>query len=215
MPAMSAMPSIVGSIVIATLLQGPANLQVRENTRIPAPNELPKGTVIPIQLLTKISTKTVKEGDGVYAMTVFPITLNNEIVIPVGSWVQGKITAVQRPGRVKGKAGLALSFQTLTLASGSKIPLYASLAGSSDAKTDSEGKLEGESSKGQDAATIGKVATVPAVIGGATSGRKGAGIGGAGGAAAGLAAVLLTRGKDLVLDRGTTLEIVLDRPLEP
>ena len=41
---------------------------------------------------------------------------------------------------------------------------------------------------------------------------KGAAVGGAGGAAVGAAAVLLTRGKDLVLEPGTTIEIVLDRP---
>ena len=40
-------------------------------------------------------------------------------------------------------------------------------------------------------------------------------IGGAGGAAAGAVGVLLTRGDDLVLEPGTTLEIVLDRPVEP
>jgi type IV secretion system protein VirB10 len=209
------MSAIVGSIVMAAMLQGPANLQVTENTKVPEANIVPKGTTIPIQLLSRISTKTVKEGDGVYGMTIFPITLNNEIVIPVGSSVKGKITEVQRPGRVKGKAGLALSFQTLILPSGSTIPLYASLAGSSDAKTDSEGKLEGDSSKGDDAATVAKTTSVPAAIGGVAGGRKGAGIGAGGGAAAGLATVLLTRGKDLVLDRGTTLEIVLDRPLEP
>ena len=41
----------------------------------------------------------------------------------------------------------------------------------------------------------------------------GAGVGGAAGAAAGLTAVLLTRGPDLVLPRGGTLEMILDRPL--
>jgi type IV secretion system protein VirB10 len=199
----------------ALLLQGPANLQISENTKIPEANVLPKGTTIPIQLVAKLSTKTLKEGDGVYAMTIFPITLNNEIVIPVGSSVKGKVTQVQRPGKVKGKAALALSFQLLILPSGSTIPLYASLAGSSEATTNEEGKLQGESSKGDDVGTVAKTTSVPAGIGGIAGGRKGAGIGAAGGAAAGLATVLLTRGKDLVLDRGTTLEIVLDRPLEP
>jgi hypothetical protein len=44
---------------------------------------------------------------------------------------------------------------------------------------------------------------------------KGAGVGAAAGGAIGAATVLLTRGKDIVLPPGTTLEIVLDRPLEP
>ena len=41
----------------------------------------------------------------------------------------------------------------------------------------------------------------------------GAGIGAAAGATAGLMGVLLSRGPDAVLTRGTTLEMVLDRPL--
>jgi type IV secretion system protein VirB10 len=41
----------------------------------------------------------------------------------------------------------------------------------------------------------------------------GAGIGAAAGAAAGLIGVLLSRGPDAVLAQGTTLEMVLDRPL--
>jgi type IV secretion system protein VirB10 len=197
------------------MVQGPVNLQLSEIAKVPPPNVIPKGTVIPIQLLTKISTKTLKEGDGVYGMTVYPITVNNEIIIPVGSWVNGKITQVQRPGKIKGKAGLALSFQTLVLPSGSTIPLYASLAGSSDAVRTAEGKLEGDSSVGEDATTIAKTTAVPAVIGGVVNGQRGARVGAGAGAGVGLATVLLTRGKDIVLDRGSTLEIVLDRPLEP
>jgi len=212
---MSAISAIGGSIVMALLVQGPVNLQLSEVAKIPSAIVIPKGTVIPIQLIAKLSTKTLKEGDGVYGMTIFPITVNNEIVIPVGSNVKGKVTQVQRPGKVKGKAGLALSFQTLILPSGSTIPLYASLVGSSEATTSAEGKLEGESSKVDDVTTVAKTTAVPAVIGGVVSGQRGARVGAGAGAAVGLATVLMTRGKDIVLDKGSTLEIVLDRPLEP
>jgi type IV secretion system protein VirB10 len=41
----------------------------------------------------------------------------------------------------------------------------------------------------------------------------GAGIGAAAGATAGLIGVLVTRGPDAVLARGTTMEMVLDRPI--
>jgi type IV secretion system protein VirB10 len=41
----------------------------------------------------------------------------------------------------------------------------------------------------------------------------GAGIGAAAGAAAGMIGVLSSRGPDAVLARGTTLEMVLDRPI--
>ncbi len=41
----------------------------------------------------------------------------------------------------------------------------------------------------------------------------GAGIGAAAGAAAGIAGVLITRGPDAVLAKGSTVEMILDRPL--
>jgi type IV secretion system protein VirB10 len=42
---------------------------------------------------------------------------------------------------------------------------------------------------------------------------KGAGIGAAAGAAAGMIGVLMSRGPDALLERGSTLEMVLDRDL--
>jgi type IV secretion system protein VirB10 len=214
---MPALPSMmIGSVAMALLLQGPANLKLSPDVNIPSPLVVARGTTIPVSLQTRISTKTVKEGDNIYTTTIVPITVNNQIVIPVGTFINGKITKVVRPGKVKGKAGLALTFQTIIFPTGITLPLSATLSGSDSAETDEEGKLKGESSVGDD---VGKVATttaVPAVVGGAVNGRaKGAAIGGAAGAGVGLATVLLTRGKDLVLDRGTTLEIVLNRPLEP
>ena len=205
-------------LVLALLLQdGPKNLQVSDTAKLKAPLVVPKGTIIPIALINTVSTKTAKDGDTVYARTTFPITVNNEIVIPVGTHVRGKITEAVRPGRVKGKGELSLSFQVLVMPSGMTIDLYATLAGVGDAGTKKgETGIQGESTKGEDA---GKVAGGAA--GGALGGiihqrsTKTAGVGAAAGGIIGVAGVLLTRGKDLVLGPGTTLEIVLDRPLEP
>jgi hypothetical protein len=217
----------LGAVTVALLLQGPAetdsgprNLQLKQDAVVNPEVIVPVGTAIPIALLNKISTKNAKDGDGVYARTIFPITVNNQIVIPEGSRVKGKISVVQRPGRVKGRAALALSFQTLILPNGTNIPIYASLGGASGAgERVGEATIKGDSSKGEDARTIGTTTATGAVIGGVASSDnsrgKGVGIGAGAGAAAGLATVLLTRGKDLVLEPGATLEIVLDRPLEP
>jgi type IV secretion system protein VirB10 len=168
-------------------------------------------------LTSRVSTKNSKDGDGVYAKTTFPITVDNKIVIPEGSYVRGKITEVQRPGRVKGKGELTLNFQMLVLPSGISIPIYTSLGGAGGAgERKGEATVQGDSSKGDDAKTVGTDAATGGLIGViANRGVKGAAVGGAGGAAVGVATVLLTRGKDLVLDPGTTIEIVLDRPIEP
>jgi type IV secretion system protein VirB10 len=210
---------MVYMLLFALVLQdtGPRNLQVAENAKIKAPLVVPVGTAIPVALVNSISTKTAKDGDGVYARTTFPITVNNEIAIPVGTSIKGKITEVIRPGRVKGKAELTISFQQIIFPNGNTMPLYATLGSVGDAGTrKGETTIEGESGKGQDAGTVATDSANGAILGGVGARSvKGAGIGAAAGGAVGLATVLLTRGKDVVLQPGTSLEIVLDRAIEP
>src|SRR5215471_17499660 len=166
---------MIGSIVLGLLLsqgQGPKSLDVDPDKVLP-PVVVPAGTVIPVKLTSRISSKHAQDGDGIYGTTSFPITVNNKIVIPEGSHVKGKITAVKRPGRVKGKAELALNFQTIVLPSGITLPIYTSLGGtggSGDRK--GEATIEGDSSKGEDAKTIGTTAASGAIIGVIANGGK-------------------------------------------
>jgi type IV secretion system protein VirB10 len=209
------MIGMIGTILLVLGIQGPRNLQVDENDRIVPPRIVVAGTSIPVSLTNRISTKNAKDGDGVYATTVFPITVDNQIVVPVGSYVRGRIVEVKRPGRVSGKGELTISFQTLVLPSGITVPIYTSLGGiGGPGERSGENSVEGEASKGRDAEGVGSAAGQGALIGVIAGGGKGAAIGAAGGAAAGAVGVLLTRGQDLTLEPGTTLEIILDRPLE-
>jgi hypothetical protein len=207
---------MIAIIILAALLQGgPKKLDVEESKIMP-PLIVPVGTVIPITLTSRLTTKNAKDGDGIYGKTAFPITVDNKIVIPEGSSVRGKVSEVKRAGRIKGKAEITLNFQTLVLPSGITLPIYTSLAGAGGAgERTGEATVQGESSKGKDAGTIGTSAGVGALGGVITRGGKGAAVGGVGGAVLGTAGVLLSRGEDLVLEPGTVLEIVLDRPLEP
>jgi hypothetical protein len=209
---------MIGWVVLAALLQqlGPKSIDV-DPAKVQPAVVVPAGTVIPVTLTSSVSSKNSHDGDGVYGRTSFPVTVGSKIVIPEGSYVRGKISEIKRPGKVKGKAELTLNFQSLTLPSGVTIPIYTSLRGAGDAGArKGEATVQGDSSKTQDAGTIERTTVEGAVIG-AIAGRSGAGagIGGAAGAAAGAAAVLLTRGKDVVLHPGTTLEVVLDRDIEP
>jgi type IV secretion system protein VirB10 len=65
-------------------------------------------------------------------------------------------------------------------------------------------------------ATAAGAGTSVGVIAGSASGRPvmGTAVGAAAGAAAGMVGVLLSRGQDVVLGRGTVVEMVLDRSLE-
>jgi hypothetical protein len=183
---------------------------------------VPTGTRIPLSLINSISTKNSAEGDRVYLETVFPILANGKIVIPPGSYVMGTVTEVKRPGRVKGRGELYLRFDSLTLPNGVTRDFRArvgSLDGTSNDELDrGEGKIRSAGNKGGDARTIAETTSAGTSVGaiaGSIAGRPGMGlgIGAAAGAAAGLMGVLLTRGPDAVLARGTTLEMLMDRPV--
>jgi hypothetical protein len=188
----------------------------------PASYVVQPGTRIPLSLINSVSTKHSLEGDRVYLETVFPILADGRVVIPPGSYVAGTITRVKRPGRVKGRGELYLRFDSLTLPNGVTRDFRArvgALDGRANEELDkSEGKIKSEGNKAGDARTVGEATAAGAsvgVIAGGAAGHygMGAGIGAAAGAAAGLMSVLLSRGPDAVLARGSTLEMVLDRPV--
>jgi len=179
---------------------------------------IPSGTHLPLILHNGISTRSAKIGDPVYLETLFPVMIDGKVVIPAGSYVSGEITESKRPGRVKGRGELMVRLNTLILPNAYQVNLNAapSNAGTGGAETvDNEGKIKGDSSKGADVGTVMTTTAAGAGIGGlATRTPAGAGIGAGIGAAAGLVAVLLTRGPEAELPRGTSLEAVLNRPLE-
>src|ERR1051325_478751 len=158
---------MVAIILLAAMLQqaGPKSLDV-DPSKIMPPVVVPAGTVIPITLTSRVNTKNSKDGDGIYGKTSFPITVDNKIVIPEGSAVRGRISEVKKPGRVKGKAELTINFQTLVLPSGITIPIYTSLRGAGGAgERKGEATVQGDSSKGDDAKTIGTDAATGGLIG--------------------------------------------------
>ena len=187
-----------------------------------APNEyvVEPGTRMLLRLTNSVNTKHTAAGDHVYLETAVPIYVNERLVIPRGSYVVGTVMEAHQAGRVKGKSDLSLRFESVTLPNG-VTRTFRSLPGSVDGRGDlnrKEGKIEGEGNKGGDARTVGETTAAGTGIGtlaGAASGHlgMGAGIGAAAGAAAGLAKVLGSRGPDVVLPQGTTMELVLDREL--
>jgi type IV secretory pathway VirB10-like protein len=199
-----------------------------ENSATPAATEasstagrilVPSGTQIPLVLKQAISTRNAKAGDAVYAETNFPVTMNDRVIIPAGTYVQGRITEVRRAGHVKGKAEILMHFTTLVFPTGYTTLLPGAVenvpgADSTHMKGE-EGKVVHDGSKAKDAGTIASTAGTGATIGAlATQSAKGAGIGGLAGAAAGLGYALLTRGPDVMLPAGTSIQMVLQRPLE-
>jgi type IV secretion system protein VirB10 len=178
---------------------------------------LPTGTKLPLALKHAITTKSARDGDAVYAETTFPVVVNDQVIIPAGAYVQGAISNVKRPGRVKGRAEILVHFNTLIFPNGYTLLLPGAVdnvPGMDNGKMkDKEGTIQGDGQKGKDAARIAEAAGTGGLIGAAADGGKGAAIGGAGGGVIGLAAVLLSRGPDLRLEAGSTIETVLERPI--
>lgn len=179
---------------------------------------VPSGTKIPLTLKQGVTTKSARPGDPIYAQTAFPVTQHDQIVIPAGTFVQGEVMRVVRPGRVKGRAELQLSFTSMIFPNGYTVMLPGAVQNTPGSTTNTvkgkEGTIQGDSSKGKDAATIA-AATVPgAGIGAIADGGKGAAIGAAGGGVLGLATVLLTRGPEVTLGTGDSVEMVLENSIE-
>lgn len=179
------------------------------------------GTRIPLSMVNSVSTKHSQEGDRVYLETTFPVAIDGRIVIPAGSYVMGTISAMERPGKVKGRGEFFLRFDSLMLPNGVERDFRARVSGldgrAAEDLDKEEGVITSEGNKAGDARAVGETAAWGASIGGlAGIGSRpgmGVGIGAAAGATAGLLGVLLSRGPDAVLAKGTTVEMVLDRQI--
>jgi type IV secretion system protein VirB10 len=176
---------------------------------------IPAGTKVPVALKHAISTKTTQEGDAVYAETTFPVVANGRVLIPAGTYVQGRISHIQRAGHVKGRAEVLMHFTTLIYPSGYTVMLPGSVENAPGVdKTsvkDQEGTIRGDSQTGEKVGTVASTAGTGAVIGGLSHGGKGALVGAGIGGAVGTAIALLSRGNDVKLDAGTTVEMVIQR----
>jgi hypothetical protein len=160
----------------------------------------------------------------VYLSSVFPVTVGNRVMIPVGVYVQGVVDHVTHPNRGAGKAQLDMHFTSMIFPNGTVVEIPGvvdALPGAKQqtVKDDQEGTIEQNGDKGRNAAETAKVALPTGAgvgtIGGAVSGHPiEGGLAGLGVGAATVGLVsLFTRNADLDIPSGTQVEMVLQRPL--
>jgi type IV secretion system protein VirB10 len=211
-------------LLLALLLTASAVAQtVMPSETKPPVTELiiPSGTKVPVSLKHAISTKSARDGDPIYAETTFPIVLNDRVLIPANTYVQGRISGIKHPGRIKGRAELLIHFTTMIYPSGYTVLLPGAVDNVPGAdKTNmkgEEGTIQQQGEKGRDAGAAASNASTGAmtgaVVGGLSQGRQGALIGAATGGVLGVAIALLSKGSDVRLESGTTLEMVIQRPI--
>jgi len=218
---------LCGVLTIAAAAQATSAEPTTEKTAVQPGNPperaaqaltVPAGTKVLLQLKSPIDTKSAHVGDGVYCQTSFPVTQDNIVVIPAGTYVKGEIAQVERAGRIKGRAQILFHFNSMIFPNGYTVDLPGALKSTPGATnstvSDDEGTVKANGQKGKDAGTVAKTGATGAVIGTvATRTGSGAAIGGLAGGAVGLGQVLFTRGQDVRIEQGTSLEMVLQRPL--
>lgn len=157
-------------------------------------------------LNTPISTKTARENDR-FTMTVRTPTEYQ------GAIIEGHITGVQRSGRVTGRSGMTLNFDSIRLRDGSSYRFTALVEsvrtqGGDEVKVNNEGTVQSGDSRGQTTAKRAAIGTaLGAIIGAIAGGGKGAAIGATVGAGAGAGSVYAQGKDDLELNNGTEVRV--------
>lgn len=162
---------------------------------------MPANTLLHMRLENRVASNTSHVEDPVRASITRSLTIDGVEAVPAGSAVRGVVTGAKPSGKVKGRAELALRFDSIDT-HGERYEM----------RTQGVAR-EAESTVKKDAAKIGIPAAGGAIIGGILGGGKGAAIGGAVGGGAGTAVVLGTGGKEVEIPAGTPITVKLLEPL--
>ncbi len=190
-----------------------ASLTLAAQDAPPAPaNAIPQGTIALIQLTDRLDTHTAKAGDHFQARLAEPLTTSGGMTIEAGKKIKGHVSAVE-PGL---RTRLLLSFDEIETPSGWSL-LIATVTGVPGEhglkQIGDEGQIGRQGmSKEQIAEAVVVGAGEGAEAGMHSGGKRGA-VNGAGSGAANSALSAFESGHDLVLEKGTALEIRLDRNL--
>ena len=184
---------------------------------------IPRKTDLFIELMRSINSKTAQVGDKFSATVQVPVTLNDTIIIPVGSYVIGHVEDRKAAGYVKGKAQMLLGFDTVILPDGTTRQIRAVVQSAdkySSDPADETGRVEAPGNQGKEVAVGAAKGAATGAITGATIGifngrtMRGAGIGSLMGAAGGALIGLLDKGEEVELPKGAGLTIQLQDDIE-
>ncbi len=198
-------------IVSSSLLAQDMSQDGQDAAPLPG-NVVPQGTVFLIQLSDQLDTRTVKAGQHFEARLAEPLLTVDGQTIPAGKKIKGHVSAVEPGFRTR----MILSFNEIEMGHG-WVPLIATVTGVPGEhglrQIGEEGEIGRQGmTKEQIAEAIVVGAGHGAMEGEKSGGKRGAAAG-AGSGAADAAATAFESGHDLILEKGTALEIRLDRNL--
>jgi len=174
---------------------------------------IPEGTTFLIRLQDKLDTKKLEQGKHFKAKLAEDLIAPDGSTIPRGKKIKGHVSSIQQGLHAR----MLLSFDEIETNHGS-MPLIATVTGVPGEHAvklpDAEGEIERKGmSKRHMIEAIAVGAGLGVATGAAAGGRHGAAIGAGAGAGTGALAGFFTD-RNLKLDKGTTLELRLDHPLQ-
>ncbi len=164
---------------------------------------IPAGTVLHLRMERSVGSDISRVEEPVRAAVTRPVVVRGRTALPAGSLALGHVAAVRPAGHLKQRSLVTLRF-TEVKPSGDEESFRI--------RTRSWSAV-GPSLRNRDIEGIGIPAAGGAVIGGLIGGGKGAGIGAAIGVGAGTARLLVTRGKNVRVPRGSIITVRLTQPV--
>jgi hypothetical protein len=162
---------------------------------------IPTGTRLTVRTVDAIDSDRNHVGDKFAATLDQPIYVNDQVVVPRGADVYGRLEEAKEAGHLAGKAQLKLSLTGIVI------------NGQTYALSTGDYELSGKSRTANTATKVGGGAAVGAIIGAIAGGGKGAAIGAGVGAGAGTAVQIATKGDQVHVPSETLLEFALDQPV--
>jgi hypothetical protein len=167
---------------------------------------IPRDTELILELQDELTTESGREGDKFTAKVISPAEIT-------GAMIEGRIEKVQKPGRIKRRSQMLLSFDRIVLSEtrwsnfDGILMEVLPVKGDNVKRVDNEGSAVGKSSYKDDAIKLGATTGTGAGIGAIAGGPVGAAVGAGVGAAFGVGAVVIERGKNIKLNRSQQLRI--------
>ena len=169
-----------------------------------------------VRLGDTLDSGSSRIGDTFTSTVVDPVYSANGIeLVPAGSTIGGRVTAVQKARKDGAPGALTVAFYNLKLPNGRNVALSGSLTdlNSGNTTSDNEGTATAKKTSKRNLKFIGGGAGGGALIGALAGGGKGAAIGAGVGAGVGFLAKKLMKGKDAEVKSGTEFGVILNRPI--
>ncbi|HET8668775.1 MAG TPA: BON domain-containing protein [Terriglobales bacterium] len=167
----------------------------------PAKVTIPDGTTFSVRLIDNIDSDTAQPGQQFRASLDGPVVVDDNVIVPTGADISGRVVDVKSAGRFAGKSALAVELTKLSY-NGKTYSLHTN-----------QYSREGTSRGATTAKRVGAGAAIGAIIGGLAGGGKGAAIGATAGAGAGGGATAIHKGEQIRFNSEQVLVFTLQSPL--